>query len=129
MSLSDKSFFVFLSLLALELGLLTAWATLFSAASSQTTATAFTLAVFVIGHLADDIWLFGQNAETPWIQSASAVIYWVLPNFEVFNVQPQAAHEVAIDPSFIFNATLYGVGYTALVLGAAVVIFSKRDFK
>ena len=123
------SFFVFLALLALELALLTAWATLFSTASSQTTAAAFTLAVFVIGHLADDIWLFGQGAETAWIKTVSAVTYWVLPNFEVFNVQPQAAHQVAVDTGFLVHAVLYGLAYTTAVLVVAVRVFSRRDFK
>ena len=37
------------------------WATLFSTYSAPTTAMAFTLAIFVIGHLADDIWVYGNQ--------------------------------------------------------------------
>lgn len=127
--LPHSSFYVFLGLLGLELALLTAWATLFSTASSQTTAAAFTLGVFVIGHLADDIWLFGQGAEEQWLRDLSAVVYWVLPNFELLNVQPQAAHQIAVDPAFISTAALYGITYTVVVLSAAVLIFARRDFK
>ena len=78
--LPHPSFFVFLLLLFVELMLLTAWATLFSTYSGPTTATAFTLAIFAIGHLADDIWSFGQQAESLTVQKVSAVLYWLLPN-------------------------------------------------
>ena len=69
-------FFVSMGTLFFELMLLTAWATLFSASSSPTTATAFTLSVFVIGHLADDIWLYGSQAESEFAQWIARGLYW-----------------------------------------------------
>jgi len=129
LGMPHPSLLAFLGLLFIELMLLTAWATLFSTYSGPTTATAFTLAVFVIGHLADDIWSFGHLAESVWVQHLSEVLYWVLPNFEVFNVQAQATHEVAIEASRIATAAGYGLAYTAVVLIAAILVFQKRDFK
>ncbi|MFH1466691.1 MAG: ABC transporter permease [Pseudomonadota bacterium] len=123
------SFYLFLGMLFLELLLLTAWATLFSTYSGPTTATAFTLAIFVIGHLADDIWTFGQQAEGLGVRRLSAVLYWVLPNFEIFNVQPEATHELAIGLGRVAAAAGYGLAYTAAVLAVAVVVFQGRDFK
>ena len=119
----------FLGLLFVELMLLTAWATLFSTYSGPTTASAFTLAVFVIGHLADDIWTFGHQAESVWVQWVSEVLYWALPNFEVFNVQPEATHQLAVGWARIGTATGYGFAYTAVVLLAAMLVFHQRDFK
>lgn len=116
-------------LLFLELMLLTAWATLFSAYSGPTTATAFTLSVFVIGHLADDIWVFGSQADSPHVRTLARVLYWVLPNFEIFNVQPQTTHLLPVAPSYVLMAALYGLGYTSVVLLAAIAIFQRRDFK
>ena len=54
-SLPPAVVYVSAGLLMVELMLLTSWATLFSTYSAPTTAAAFTLAIFVIGHLADDI--------------------------------------------------------------------------
>ncbi len=126
--LPHSDLLAFTVLLFVELMLLTAWATLFSTYSGPTTATAFTLSVFVIGHLADDIWLFGQQADHEWIRKLSEILYWLLPNFEIFNVQPQTVHELPIALGYVLSATGYGLGYTAAVLALAVFIFQKRDF-
>lgn len=120
---------VFALLLFVELMLLTAWATLFSCISSPTTATAFTLSVFVIGHLADDIWLFGQQAEAAWMRTVAAGLYWLLPNFEVFNVLSRTTHRLPIEPAFVLRALGYGFGYTVVVLVVATLAFQKRDFR
>ena len=116
-------------MLYLELGLLTAWALLFSCYSKPTTAALFSMAVWLIGHLADDIWLFGQEAESALMRSTSEVIYWILPNFEVFNGSAAAVHELPITLGHFAGVALYGAGYTAAVLAVAVMVFSKRDFK
>ena len=129
LGMPHPSLLAFLGLLFVELMLLTAWATLFSTYSGPTTASAFTLAVFVIGHLADDIWSFGHQAESPSVQRLSEFLYWALPNFEVFNVQPEATHELAISWTRIATASAYGFAYTAVVLIAAILVFQQRDFK
>ncbi len=112
-----------------ELMLLAAWATMFSTYSSPVLAGAFTLAIFVIGHLADDIWHFGQAAESPFLQQASEVVYWVLPNFEVFSLREQAVHHLPIPWEQAAGAMGYGLLYTAVVLSVAVLIFSHRDLR
>ncbi len=129
LGMPHPSLLAFLVLLFIELMLLTAWATLFSTYSGPTTATAFTLAVFVIGHLADDIWSFGQQAESASVRQISEILYWVLPNFEVLNVQPETTHELAISLGRVATASSYGLAYTAVVLVTAILVFQKRDFK
>jgi ABC-type transport system involved in multi-copper enzyme maturation permease subunit len=116
------------SLLA-KLALLTAWATLFSTTSSPVTAAAFTLSVFAIGNLADDIWLFGRQAESEAVQAAARALYWALPNFEIFNLRAHAVHERAIPWERFFTAIAYSAAYSSAVLGLAVVSFEKKDFK
>ncbi len=78
--------YVSAGLLLMELMLLTAWATLFSTYSGPTTAAGFTLAVFLIGHLADDIWTFGNQLDSAAAVEVARALYWVLPNFEMFNI-------------------------------------------
>jgi ABC-type transport system involved in multi-copper enzyme maturation permease subunit len=121
--------YVSLGMLFLELMLLTAWATLFSASSEPTTATAFTLSVFVIGHLADDIWLYGSQAEAPGVQAVAQALYWVLPNFEVFNIRALAVHEQPVPWDQVAAATGYGLAYSAVVVLLAVLVFDRRDIK
>jgi len=116
-------------LLLAELGLLTAWALLFSSYSNPTTATFFSLAVYVIGHLADDIALFGSQAASESVQALSRIVYWLLPNFEVFNATDRAVHGLPIPLEQVLGALAYGVGYSAVVLALASVVLSRRDFK
>ena len=127
--LPDGTFMVSMGMLVAELALLTAWATLFSAYSAPTTAAAFTLAVFVIGHLADDIWLYGNQAESESVRSVARALYWMLPNFEVFSIRDAAVHKLAVPWDRVCTGLLYGFGYTAAVLGAAVAVFQNKDVK
>lgn len=121
--------YIAMGLLYLELGLLTAWALLFSTYSGPNLAAAFSLAVFVIGHLADDVWLFGKQASSEVTRQAAAVLYWILPNFEMFNILDLAIHDLPVPMNQVWGAVAYGGGYTAAVLAVAVAIFSSRDFK
>jgi len=116
-------------LLYLELGLLTAWALLFSTYSAPTTATFFSIAVYVIGHLADDIALFGSQAESESIQTLSQILYWLLPNFEIFNATELAVHQLPIPWAHVAGAMAYGAGYTLVVLALASAVLGQRDFK
>lgn len=125
----DLTLFVSMAMLVLELGLLTAWATLFSAYSAPTTAAAFTLAVFVIGHLADDIWLFGSQADAESVRAVARALYWVLPNFEVFSIRDAAVHKDAVPWDRIGPGVLYGLGYTTAVLAGAMAVFQRKDVK
>jgi ABC-type transport system involved in multi-copper enzyme maturation permease subunit len=122
---------VFLSwgLLLVELSLLTAWSLLFSTYSSPTVAATFSIAVFVIGHLADDIWLYGTAADSPQVRAISEAVYWVLPNFSVFDVSDLAVHQLPIPGDQVLWAVVYGVAYASAVLAAACLVFQGRDFK
>jgi ABC-type transport system involved in multi-copper enzyme maturation permease subunit len=119
--------FVSMGMLMLELMMLTAWATLFSCYSAPMTASAFTIAIFCIGHLADDFQMYGNQSDSEMIRQVVGIIYWMLPNFEVFNIREMAVHEHPIPWDRVGPAVLYGLSYTAAVLSAAVAIFQRRD--
>ena len=122
-------FFVSMGLLLVELALLTAWATLFSAYSAPMTASAFSLAIFCIGHLADDLWLLGANSQSEAFERLLRGLYWLLPNFQVLSIRDLSVHERAIPWQQISAATGYGLLYTMIVLFFAVRIFQRRDIK
>ena len=122
-------FYTALLMLVVELSLLVAWAILFSSYSAPTTATLFSLAVFFIGNLADDILRFGQNSESALIIEGSQWLYWILPNFELLNGSHAAVHQQSLSTGHVVGSLAYGMGYTLAVLAAAVLVFSRRDFK
>ena len=123
------SVYVSMGTLMVQLALLCAWATLFSTYSAPTTAAAFTLAVYVIGHLADDIWTFGSAAESPAVQEVARALYWMLPNFSLLDLRVYAVHERPIPWDRLPASVAYGLAYTGAVLGLAMAVFQRRDLK
>ncbi len=123
-------------LIYVELALITAVATLFSAYSTPILSGMFTLAFYLIGATSHYLsWLldgstFRVIGETPtvvkWIVQALQVI---LPDFSLLNIKAQVAHEITIPWSYMAQSTLYGLSYSAVVLVLAIFIFSRRDLK
>lgn len=122
-------FFVSMGLLIMELMLLTAWATLFSTYSAPTTASAFTISIFTIGHLADDLWLLGSKSDSVFLEQIVHIIYWVVPNFEVLSIRELSVHERAVPWSQVGSAMGYGVVYSVVVLMVAVMLFNRKDIR
>lgn len=120
--------FLAIGMLMLELTLLCAWATLFSTFAAPTTASAYSLCVYLVGHFADDLKLFGERSEDPAFQAVALALYRVLPNLSVFNIRAEAVHGIAVPTIEIAWASAYGLGYTAAVLAVAILVFEKRDF-
>ena len=85
------------------------------------------MAIFVIGHLADDIWLFSTEAENPNFREIGQTLYYLLPNFEALSIRTEAIHQEAISLTQSALAIGYGLSYTAIVLTIAIVLFQRRD--
>lgn len=113
----------------LELLLITAFAILFSAFSTPTLAAIFSISIYLIGHLTQDIYTFGGKSESAMIRHVSEALYLVLPNLENLNFKSQMVHDVGIPMEQFGFSLVYGVVYTVLVLGLASVIFERRDFR
>lgn len=127
--LPSTGIYLSMVLLLFELMLVTAWATLFSTFSAPMTASAFTLCIYLVGHLADDLALFASRADPGSFKTLLEVLYRVVPNLEMFNIRTEAVHGLAVPWSELAFTAAYGLGYTAAVLCMAMIIFEKRDFK
>lgn len=127
--LPSAQVYLAIAMLMLELTLLTAWATLFSTFAAPTTASAYSLCIYVIGHFADDLRLFAQRAEDPTFAALVGALYRVVPNLETFNLRQEAVHGVTVPAAELGWALAYGLGYTAAVLIVAMWVFERRDFK
>jgi len=124
----EAGFFTGLLTIVAELMVVTAFAVLFSTFTRSTLASFFSLSMVVIGHLSSDIRDFGGASEVVFIQKTSALVFWLLPNLEAFNVRSEIVHGVALPPEFIGLILGYGALYSAVVLAASVVVFHFRDF-
>ena len=111
-----------------ELALITAFAILFSSYTNPILAALGTVTVYVSGHLAWSLPLLAKRLPEGFGQSVCRALYWVMPSLDKLNIRAEAVHGLPIDPGFLAQATLYGLGYTAVVLILACLIFERREF-
>jgi ABC-type transport system involved in multi-copper enzyme maturation permease subunit len=111
----------------LEMALLAAFATLFAVVTRPMLGSVFTLAVFVIGHVTEDLWALTKHVEAPVTRPLITGLYYLLPNLERFNFKAEVVHGLDIPETAVAWAVVYGLGYTALVLLLAVVRFRHKD--
>ncbi|MEO1181713.1 MAG: ABC transporter permease subunit [Cyanobacteria bacterium J06636_28] len=113
-----------------EMALLTAAAMLFGAFTSSLLATLLTIAVYLMGHLSQDIVALGQLTENIGLQRITNGLYLILPDLERLNLRNEAVYGLALLPSVPDLALnlAYGLFYIGLLLTLSVVIFARRQF-
>ncbi len=120
---------VALGLVAVELAVVVAVATLFSSFTTPMLASLFTTGLWVVGHLSRDLRELGQQSGVGSVKAITSVLYRALPDLESFNLTVQAVHGLPITASDVLLPLLYGAGYAALLLCAASLTFERRDFR
>jgi Cu-processing system permease protein len=126
---TDPNLLRAVALIGVELLLVTAIALFFSTFSNPMLSAALTLGLWVIGHFNADLRNFEHVVDSKPAAYLARGLYYVLPNFGAFDVKDQVVHNLDVPMSYLATTTVYGVVYIAMLLVAAVLIFSKRDFK
>ena len=86
------------------------------------------LAIFIIGHFAQDLRLLAQVSEDTVFKALADGAYYMLPNLERLNYKTRVVHDLAIPGQEFGLSFVYAVSYIAVVLIAAVFIFENKDF-
>lgn len=126
---TDPNLLRAIALILVELLLVTALALFFSTFSTPLLSAALTLSLWVIGHFNADLRNFEQVVDSRAAARVARGLYYILPNFDAFDVKDQVVHGLPVPLSYLATTTLYGVVYISMLLVAAAAIFSKRDFK
>ena len=116
-------------LILVELAVITAIALFFSTFSTPIMSAVFTFGLYVVGHFSADLRDFGQVVDNPATARLARALYWMLPNLASFDVKAQVVHGVPVPAGYIAVSVAYAVSYIAVLLAAAMFIFSRRDFK
>jgi Cu-processing system permease protein len=116
-------------LIFVELMLVTAVALFFSTFSSPFLSAGLTVGLWVIGHFNADLRNFEAVVESPAAAWLARGLYYLLPNFSAFDVKYQVVHALPVPVAYLASTVAYGAAYIALLLVAAVAVFSRRDFK
>ena len=126
---TDPGMLLAIALIFFELLLVTALALFFSTFSSPFLSAALTCGLWVIGHFNSDFRNFETVVESRTAAYIARGLYYVLPNFGAFDIKTQVVHALPVPGSYMVATTAYAVVYIALLLTAAVVVFSRRDFE
>ena len=116
-------------LIYVELMILTGVALLFSCFSSPAVSALLTFFVFVIGHFSSDLKSLANSMGSSTARWLFRSLYYVLPNLANLSFVTPAAHGQIPTAADGGLATLYAVVYIAVILAAATLIFSRRNFK
>ncbi len=117
-------------MITLELALLTAVALFFSTfSSSALISVVLTVGVFVAGLLSADLRGFNDAVEAPVIGQIIAGVGWLVPAFSSFDVKTEIVYGLPIGAGKVLYTIAYAVAYAATAVGAAVMVFRRREFK
>lgn len=118
-----------LALIYVELMIVVAVALLFSSFSSPALSALLTFFVFVIGHFSADLKSFAASLGGASARALFGALYYLLPNLSNYSYITAAAHGETPTPAAFLGGVVYGVVYVAVLLAAATLIFSRRNFK
>src|SRR5881394_4067214 len=116
-------------LIYFELTIMTAVALLFSTFSSPALSALLTFFVFLIGHFSGDLKNLASTSSSASARVVFRALYYLLPNLTTYSVITPAAHGVTPDAQTLALGAAYAVVYVTVVLAAATMIFSGRNFK
>jgi ABC-type transport system involved in multi-copper enzyme maturation permease subunit len=116
-------------LLFVELMILTAVALLFSCFSSPALSALLTFFVFIIGHFSVDLKTLANSMGSSGARWLFRSLYYFLPNLSNLAFISPAAHGQMPNAAFAAASILYALIYIAVILAAATLIFSRRNFK
>lgn len=127
---ADPRLLLGIVLIGAELALVTAVALFCSTFSSSALLSAgLTLGVYVAGQFGADLKNLGAVVASPSAVAVGRGLYYLLPNFAAFDVKAQVVHGLPVGGGYVGLTLLYAAVYIALLLVAAVLVFSRRDFR
>jgi ABC-type transport system involved in multi-copper enzyme maturation permease subunit len=123
----DPRLFLATGMIGLEMAVLVAFATLFSVLTKPILGSVFSLAIFVVGHVSQDLWLLTRHLPGSVGRTLVSVLYYVVPNLERFNFKVEVVHGLPIPAAAVGWALVYGLVYTGMVLVLACLRFERKD--
>jgi len=125
---ADARLLLAIAMIFLELLLVTAFAILFSSFSTPILSTLFSLALYLVGHLTWSLTLLEERVKSPAGRGLCRILYWTLPNLEIFNIKGEVVHGAPVPVQILLWGFLYFFGYSGAVLALACLILRQRDF-
>ena len=116
-------------LIFFELTILTGVATLFSSFSSPALSALLTFFIFLIGHFSSSLRDLAHGLGSQTAKYFFDAIYYLLPNLSHFSFVTNAARGEVPPSGMLAGSILYAIVFDAVLIAAATLIFSRRNFK
>lgn len=113
----------------LELAMVSAVAMIFSSFSTPYMSGLFTLGIWVVGSLSEEIQSFKTLKKLEIYSDAMEAVFYILPDFAKLNLKDRVPYNLAPPPGYVWQITLYTVLYCAALILLSAAIFRRRDFK
>ena len=117
------------ALIYVQLLVVTALALFFSTFSSPMLSAALTFGLYVVGHFNADLAHFETIVKSRAAAGLARALYYLLPNLAPFDVKAAVVHGQAVPMGYVLLTSGYGLLYAAAVVGLAMLVFARRDFK
>lgn len=129
--LVDTEFLIQAAFLTLGAPLLSALTAFFGViASSVPAAVMFTVFTYGLGHFTVNLLEWVQRIESPVTQAFVKLLYWVTPNFSLFNLRESLGRTDAVlnTGTQLYWPLAYMALYTGALLCAALWAYERKDF-
>ncbi|AFY95751.1 ABC transporter permease [Chamaesiphon minutus] len=114
--------------LFLELCLIAAASLLFGVFTSSILAILLTFSLYIVGHLSEGMVKLAGVTKNPGFQQLTDNLYLILPDLSRLDLKNDAVYGVLPPTDMLFVNAGYALVYTAALLIATTVIFSRRQF-
>lgn len=112
----------------LEVAVIAAIGTFFSMFLSPMVAGTMTLGVFVLGQIkVGYLHKAVERSVEPLSRTMLEGLYAVLPNLDCFSFKDALVHGIHVPAAYLALVAIYGLIYTAFLLSASGMVFSRRE--
>lgn len=111
----------------LELAVITAASVLLGAFTTPALSALGTLSLYLIGHKTETLLEYLKMTGTGALEVPFKAFYYSFPNLSDFNFREAAAYGDPVPWDVLGLATLYAGVWTAIFLGAAAILFRRRE--
>ena len=114
-------------LVSMKLTLLTAFSILLSTLVSPILGAIIVVSFYVVGHATDIFQDLPIQFKDTLAKKLLELVYYVIPNLNLFNLQSEAANNVPVANGYIVYTLIYGLAWSALLLVLACMASEGRD--
>ena len=100
----------------------------FSAFTSPVLAVGFVIGSWIIARLAASLRDLAAQSDSALVATLGKSIAGVIPNLQYLDFAHPAVHNLPLDPVFVVQSLLNGLGWALLFVAAACVVFERRAF-